>query len=251
MAYIALTFWLLAIVMTAWGVHRLWSGMIRAKVVNALLLPGTLVATLGHVLGLLVTGGTVRDTSLVGEDESGGPTTTPAPQTRIPFVGPIIVSMLPLLACMVAVFVLAQIWGRPVIAGLNVRTVGPDVPISLAGFWQLLRDGISLAESMGSAMARTNIAGWQGPLFLYLLVCLSVRMAPFPGHLRGALGAILIVGLGAALLSSLIGLAEAHVQDAWAILNLTAGTLLFLLIISALTRGIVELVRLVRGGSPE
>ena len=42
--YAALTFWLLTVVLIAWGVHRLWCGMARPRVVNAVLLPGTLVA---------------------------------------------------------------------------------------------------------------------------------------------------------------------------------------------------------------
>ena len=52
MLYLALTFWLLVIVLTAWGVERLWSGMVRPKILNTVLLPGTLVAQIGLVLGL-------------------------------------------------------------------------------------------------------------------------------------------------------------------------------------------------------
>ena len=68
MVYAAFTFWLLVIVLTAWGVHRLWSGMVKPKVLNTVLLPGTLVAQIGHVLGLLVTGATVTNTTLYKKD---------------------------------------------------------------------------------------------------------------------------------------------------------------------------------------
>ncbi|MCH8310314.1 MAG: hypothetical protein IIB17_07450, partial [Chloroflexi bacterium] len=50
MLYIALTFWLVVIVLTAWGVRELWGGMIKPKIINTILLPGTLVAQVGHVL---------------------------------------------------------------------------------------------------------------------------------------------------------------------------------------------------------
>ena len=66
------------------------------------LLPGTLVAQLGHVVGLLVTGATVRNNALLGND-SWDPETTTNPNPRIPIVGPIIIGMLPLLACGTAV----------------------------------------------------------------------------------------------------------------------------------------------------
>ncbi|MCH7591541.1 MAG: hypothetical protein IH989_02010, partial [Planctomycetes bacterium] len=71
MLYAALTFWLLTVVLIAWGVHRLWCGMARPRVVNAVLLPGTLVAQTGRVFGLLITGASVRTASLYDLDEGG------------------------------------------------------------------------------------------------------------------------------------------------------------------------------------
>ena len=73
MLYAALTFWLLVIVFCAWGVHALWSGLIKPRAVNTILLPGTLVAQLGHVLGLLITGNQVQNTALMSDDEDGKP----------------------------------------------------------------------------------------------------------------------------------------------------------------------------------
>ena len=49
MLYAALTFWLLVIVFSAWGVYWLWGRLVKPRVVNTVLLPGTLVAQLGHV----------------------------------------------------------------------------------------------------------------------------------------------------------------------------------------------------------
>src|SRR3989304_852994 len=98
MLYVAMTFWLLVCVLAAWGVHRLWCAIVPVRVLNALLLPGTLVALLGHILGLLVTGATVRTATLY-KDGSGDPETTTHPKPRIPVIGPAIIGMLPLLAC--------------------------------------------------------------------------------------------------------------------------------------------------------
>ncbi len=42
--YLSLTFWLLVIVLTAWGVHRILADLLKPKVLNTILLPGTLVA---------------------------------------------------------------------------------------------------------------------------------------------------------------------------------------------------------------
>lgn len=249
MLYASLTFWLLVIVLTAWGVHQLWTAMVKPKVLNTVLLPGTLAAQVGHVLGLLVTGATISNTTLYGDGESGAPETTPDPRPKIPIVGPVIIGMLPLVACATVIFFVARLLGAPVLGKIGAGTIGPTLPTTTAGVWQLLRDLITLVESIVSASLAADFTSWKTWLFLYLLVCLAVRMAPFPGNLRGALGAILILGIGAATLSSLLDVADPRVQNAWAVLNLTVATLLFLLLLSLLIRGGVGLVKLFSGQS--
>ena len=56
MFYAAMTMWLMVIVFTAHGIHRIWIGMVQPKIVNSILLPGTLVAPIGYVLGCFVSG---------------------------------------------------------------------------------------------------------------------------------------------------------------------------------------------------
>lgn len=246
MAYIALTFWLLVVVLTAWGVHRLWSGMVKPKVLNTVLLPGTLAAQVGHVLGLLVTGGTITNTTLYRNDESGDPSQTPDPDPKIPVVGPVIVGLLPLLACATAILVVARWLGDAALSQMSSGVVGPTLPVSFAGFWDFLRDVVSLAESMVISMARADWSGWQAWVFYYLLICLSVRCAPFPGNLRGALGAIVVLGIAGATADALVGVSDGRIRSAWAVLNLTVGVLLLLLLLSLVIRGCVGLVRLLR-----
>ena len=246
MTYIALTFWLLIIVLTAWGVHELLGGLVKRKVLNTILLPGTLVAQIGHVLGLLVTGATVNNTTLYKDDESGNPETTANPEPRIPVIGPIVIGLLPLLACALAIFVVARLLGTPILNGMNTRAVGPVLPTTVPGVWQLLRDQITLVESFVATTRQANFSDWRTSAFVYLVVCLTIRIAPFPGNLRGSLGAILVLGIGAATVSSLVDAADPRVQSAWAVLNLTVASLLFLLLVSLVVRGSVGLVKLLR-----
>lgn len=246
MIYAAMTFWLLFTVLTAWGVHRLWSGMVKPRIFNAMLLPGTLVAQLGHVLGLLVTGATVTNTTLFKDDDSGDPETTPAPASRIPVIGPVIIGMLPLLACATGIYFVAEYLGGDILANLSFQTVGPSLPETTSAFWQFLRDQITLSESIVAAASAANFTQWSTWLFMYLLVCLAVRMAPFPGNLRGALGAIVVLGVGAALVASLFDFADPRVQKGWSVLNLTVAALLILLMASLVVRGGVGLVQIIR-----
>ena len=246
MIYASLTFWLLVVVLTAWGVHRLWGQMIKPKVFNIILLPGTLVAQMGHVIGLLVTGATISNTTLIADDESGEPETTPNPKPRIPVIGPLVIGMLPLVACALALFLVASRLGGSMVATIQGAVISPTLPTTMSGFWQLLRDQITLVESIAAALAGADLTSGFTWLFVYLLICLTVRMAPFKGYLRGSLGAILVLGIGAAAVTSLFDVADPRVQSGWAVLSLTVGTLNLLLITSLVVRGAVGLTHILR-----
>ena len=220
--------------------------MIRPKAFNIALLPGTLVAQIGHVLGLLVTGATITNTSLLMDDESGEPRTTRDGHPKIPVIGPIIIGLLPLLACATGIYFLTRLLGHTVMTNMRAHVVGPSLPISMAGIWQLLRDQITLVEAMVAATTAANFGSWKTWVFLYLLVCLAVRIAPLRANLRGSLAAIVVLGIAAATITSLFDMADPRVQSGWAVLNLTVATLLLLLLISLVIRGGVGLVQILR-----
>lgn len=249
MLYAAMTFWLLVIVLAAWGVHQLWSSLLKPRVVNTVLLPGTLVAQLGHVLGLLVTGGTVNNTTLYKDDETGAPEQTQDPKPRVPIVGPVVIGMLPILACAAAIYFVARYLGDGVVQDMNCDSVAATLPATLSGFWELLRNLITLAEITLAAAVNSDLANWHVWLFLYLLVCLTVRMAPFPGNLRGSLGAIVVLGFLAFVVGQLAASTPENIRSGWPVLSLSVGILLVLLIFSLLVRGGVGLFKLLAGNA--
>lgn len=246
MLYAALTFWLLVIVFSAWGVHRLWSRLVKPRVVNSILLPGTLVAQLGHVLGLLVTGNSVKHTKLMGDDESGEPKSDTPERQRIPIIGPILVGLLPLVACGGLLYVAASLWGQSVLSGMGADAHGvePALPLVLGGVWQLLRDSVSLVEGMVNAIVSSEPFNWATVLFLYLAVCLTVRMAPFEGNRRGTIGAILLAGIVIGGIDSLPTGAHGFVTSSWPILTFAVAMLLFLLMLSLVVTGVVGMIRI-------
>lgn len=246
MLYAATTFWLLVIVFSAWGVHALWSRLVKPRAVNVVLLPGTLVAQLGHVLGILVTGGAVQNTTLMSDGEDGAPRADTPEKTRIPIVGSIIVGLLPLLACAGALYAAAHYWGGDVIGGADLD--GPSVPqalpTSVAEAWQLLHDGVNVMQDMTAAIAAANLRDWSTLLFLYLAVCLTVRMTPFEGNRRGAIGAILLAGGVIWLAGSLSAALHDGILASWPLLSFSVGMLLFLLLVSLLVTGGVGFARI-------
>lgn len=245
MLYAALTFWLLVIVFSAWGVHWLWSRLVKPRAVNTALLPGTLVAQLGHVLGLLITGNPVRNTTLMGDDEKGEPTADTPEKQRIPIIGPVLVGLLPLVACAACLYLVAISLGRSVLVDGVSPHLPEALPLTLAGLWELLRTSVTASENMLNAILSSDRLSWANWLFLYLAVCLTVRMTPFEGNRRGAIGAIVLSGLVIALLATVVSGVDGAVRSSWPILSFAMGMLLFLLLVSLLVSGVVGLIRIV------
>jgi len=244
MLYAALTFWLFVIIFAAWGVHSLLSRLVKPRIVNSLLLPGTLVAQLGHVLGLLVTGNEVRATRLMGDDEKGEPQAEQPESHRLPVIGSILVGMLPLVACAGCLYVARSLWGASVFRHEPFVQVSQALPTTLDGFWTLLRQCIDAMEGMVAAIQASDLPNWPTLLFLYLAVCLTVRMAPFAGHRRGAMGAIALAGLAAWIAGFATEQTSVLVQNSWPILSFAVAMLLFLLLVSLLLSGVVGLFRI-------
>ncbi len=243
MLYAAMTFWLLVVIFVAWAVHQLWSSMVRPRVVNSILLPGTLLAQLGRVMGLLISGGTVNNTTLMRDDEAGEPETDHKARSKIPVLGPVLVAMLPLLACAAGVYLATRELGGDILVRVSGHPVAQTLPLSVAAFWGLLRDTITLVERIVNAMTGGDLIYWRTVLFMYLVVCLTVRMAPLPGNLRGSLGAIVLLGVLAAVMGSALPAAARTVQNGWVVLTFSVGVLLLLLVVSLLVRGAVGLIK--------
>lgn len=244
--YAALTFWLVVIMFSAWGVHEIWSSLVKPRVVNSVLLPGTLVAQLGHVLGLLLSGNSVQNTTLMGDDEKGDPQSETPDQQRLPIFGPILVGLLPLVACAACLYIVARLWGGGVLGAGAAATmqVQQTLPTTLAGMWDLMHNSINLMKNMLDAIIKSDIPNWPTVLFLYLAVCLTVRMAPFEGNRRGAIGAIILAAVVISVLASLVPSARSFVQESsWPILSFAVGMLLFLLMVSLAVRGAIGLIR--------
>ncbi len=245
MIYAATCVWLTLIVLMAWSVHRLWQGIVKSRTVNGVLLPGTLIAQLGHVIGLLITGATVNNTAWVEDNDRGEPSTQPGFKPKIPFVGPIVVALLPMLALGGAIFLLVVRLGRPVIVQLPMDALSTELPVTVGAFWDQLRALVTLAEETLAAASSTGVTSWKTGLFIYLMTCFTVRMAPIPGNVRGHVGAIAAVGSIAALSATLSPKPLNIIQDGWPILSLTMGWLLLLMLLSLVARGAVETIQMI------
>ncbi len=120
-----------------------------------------------------------------------------------------------------------------------------SLPLSFDSLWELLRSSIAVAEWVAGTVLNSDFGEWQSWLFVYLIICLSVRMAPMPGTHRGAIGAVMLIGIMFILIGRYSPSPEVSLQTLWSLLNFTVGTLLCLLVISLMVRGGVGLFHII------
>ena len=185
MIYAAISIWLMTIVLLAWLVHHLWTTIIKPKTVHWLLLPGTFVAQTGRTIALLLTGAKINNTALMEDDEQGAPATDPHYEPKIPVFGPVIVGLLPMLATGVTIYFLIVKLGMPVVMAAPQDQISSDLPTTMSAFWDQLRALINQAEGTLNAVMAAEMTSWKSAVFAYLMICLTVRLAPFSGNSRG------------------------------------------------------------------
>ena len=243
MLYAAMVFWLLVLVFAAYGTHQLWAGIIKPNVLNVLLLPGTLIAQAGRIVGMLVTGAPINNAALLTTADPNKTAKNKTAQPKIPVIGPVLIALLPMLACGFAIHMLVTTIGRDVLTA-STELTSNTLPLTFNSPWELLRSTIGVAEHVTGIVLSSDFQNWQTWLFVYLMICLTVRMAPMPGAHRGAIGAVLLIGVFISVVGRFAEASAGAIEGLWDLLNFSVGCLLCLLLLSLMARGGVGLFRI-------
>ena len=243
MVYASVCLWVLVIVLLAWGVQTIWAGMTRPKTLNVALLPGTIAASLGRIIALLITGATFPDAQKGGSGATGSVELGPQPRMRV--AGPIIVAAIPMTILAALIYVLIVRLGAPVVSQIPQNQIARDLPLNMPAFWEQLRALVTLCEKTLDAVRNTEVATWQRAAFVYLMICLTVRLAPFPGNLKGHVLAVVLLCIAAVLAGTLTPRLEELISASWPLLCLTVGWLLLLLLASLIAKAFISSARTV------
>ena len=256
MVYVEFVIWLMLIVFCGIGVYRLWAQMVRPKWVSWALLPATLVSEMAYIFGCLVTGGEVRRAKLLSDakrDGSGEPTSETKPRWKV--LGPIIAALVAILACGAAIGLADRLLGEPVMKQFDFarRLADPaeqSAGVSLwQGLWLRLDNQLSLLRGMCETLAELDWLDWRVPLFVYLSICLSVRLAPVRRELRSTLAAAGILAVAIVLVGALTSRFDRILSFVRPALTYIWGVLLLLLVVTLVARGVVALARVLAGKS--
>lgn len=257
MIYAAFTLWLFLLTFAGIGVYKLWLGLIGPRWVNWLLLPGTVVSEMAYIFGCLITGGEIRRARLIdfGNTGDGHPQTEAAPKLKT--IGPLTASLMTVIACGAAILIVDGLLGESVVAtfatsagGLTPTALPAELPTAWAKFWVQAAGQLTLVRLMCETLGKMGWRQWQGPMFVYLAMCLSIRLTPVRRNLRATLGAVAVI----CALVALIGLVwrgfEDVLEQIWPLLTYIYATVLTVLAVTLVVRGAAALTNALRGKSP-
>jgi len=255
--YAAFTFWLMMIVFAGVGVYRLWTGFGRSAWVNWALLPGTVVSEMGYIFGCLITGGEIRRAKIVPKAgdksaDAGAPSTQATPRWKA--IGPVLAALISIAACAVAILTVNSLLGREVMGRFDTgggtlaqASLPKELPTSWNGLWDQVARQVHLLRRMCETWGDVDWLNWRTPLFVYVSLCLAVRLSPTGRPLRPTLGA----AAAAAAVIAIVGLIwrrfSALMQDAWPLLTYVWASLLAALVLTLIVRGLVLLARVLSG----
>ena len=235
MLYAVFVFWSIVAIFAAKAVYGLLGRVMPPKVLNYALLPGTLVAQIGHHLALLVTGGTVNQSRLANES-TGEPEIQADAKSRIPVLGPVLVAVVPIFLCGLAMVFAADFFSTKAMIQ-DPRIVLPaELPRTLPAFWDQVRALVNSLDHTGSMWKGANWNLWRTWLFAYLTICLTIRMSPLSQDLRPALLGVAMFGVIAWLIGMFTPQPADHLRQFWPKLSFLVSNLLLILVIT-LTAG--------------
>lgn len=260
--YLAFTLWLLLILFAGRGVFLLLGKLIRPASASWILLPGTIVSEMAYIFGCLITGGEIRKAKLLpdggGSKDSSGEPATEATQ-KLKTIGPIIASIIAILACGAAIVGVNQWLGDPVMKqflqdsrvedGFWVGSALPEkLPPDWNAFWDDLHGQVRLMHRLFDTLRQLKWSDWKVGLFVYLAVCFSVRLAPVGRPFRPTLIAVVLIAGTIMLVGCIFKKFQNLMTDpAWPLLTYVWTSLLILLSATLIVHGAVALVRAISG----
>jgi hypothetical protein len=244
------------------GVFALLAKLTKPVVVQCLLLPGSAVSELAYIVGCLITG-EVRRSRIMPDSKAGdgGQPATEA-QSKMGFFGPLIASTFAIVACGAAILAVNHYMGKSVIDQFSLKSdsllppkgsFNEKAPSSAAAavnyFWKLVHSQVDLLKRFTDALGELKWKVWKVPLFVYLSLCLGVRLSVATRPVRPTLAAVVLIAGTIAVIGALWEKFSDLMNEVWPLLSYVWGLLLLTLVATLLLSGLVALIRALAGKS--
>ena len=252
LVYVAFALYLFLILCMGIGVYKLWTKLVRPAWIDWALLPGTVVSEMSYIFGWLITGGEIQRAKLLSDDSKGSSSSSKTQaKPGLKTIGAILASLVGILGCAASLVAVQAVLGKKVIARFAGAWAEPGLPMELpaswSGFWGQAARLLDLQRATCETFAALEWGQWQVALFVYLSICLAIRLAPSRSTGRGTVGAIVLL----AALCALVGALSTGFRDvllkAWPLLTYVWAGLLTALMATLLLHGGVSVVRAIGG----
>ncbi len=246
------------------GVFTLLAKLTKPVIVACLLLPGTVVAELAYILGCLITGGEIRRSKIMPDSKAsdGGQPTTEA-QSKLGFFGPLIASTFAIVACGAAILAVNHYMGKDVVQNIaslksdgllppkgNFNDKAPSTMTAAVNyFWKLVHSQVDLLKNFTDTVGQLKWKDWKVPLFVYLSLCLGVRLSVATRPVRPTLAAVVLIAVTIAIIGALWEKFSDLMNEVWPLLSYVWGLLLLTLVATLLLSGLVALFKALAGKS--
>jgi hypothetical protein len=176
------------LILALYGLRRLWSRALPARVLVILTAPGVAVHELSHALACILSGAKVHSVTLFRSDGSGEVRHGPP---KLKYIGPMLIGLAPLLGGTLCLVLIGMLLRAPVNPfGVSTGGVQPDQ------LRFLLDLAVLVIDDLGLYLRASSWSDWRTYVFLYFAMCFALTMAPSGKDLKnGAVGILIICGL--------------------------------------------------------
>jgi len=181
----------------------------------------------------------------------GQPTTTATP--RLQFIGPVVASLMALVACGAAILLVHALLGEPVMARfldeefVSQVSLSKELPETWDALWDEVDKQVEILRRMCETWGSVDWLNWRVVLFVYLAACLAVRLGPVSRAIRGTLAAVAAVAGTIALIGAIHEPFIGVIHDVWPLLTYVWASLLMLLMGTLAGMGLLALWRIITG----
>jgi hypothetical protein len=188
-------------------------------------------------------------------DDGGGPDPSTQSTDKHKVLGPLVAAFMSIVACGACILLAHSMLGQSVITDFHMGSAkNPSpvaLPLSLPGtgraFWTQIDMQVELLRRMVDTLPDLKWGNWRIPAFMYLAICLAIRLAPGKRPLRATLGAVVVLAAIIGVLGLLWTRFDTLMSDLWPLVTFAWTLVLFLLCVSLIVRGAVGLVRALAG----
>jgi hypothetical protein len=245
--YLAFAFGFIVIIFTSFGIEKLWSKYLNAKIVKTFLFPGSVIHELSHALLCLVTGTTIKELNIFKLENSGG---MQHDRPKVPYLFDFFIATSPVFGCASVLIIISIILGNPIQVSESLPN---EITFSMKLVFDYAKNFLDMIWLTLNAFWKIGFHSISSTLFIIASIIFTVSMAPHKRDIKYIVLGFIILGAVLFFLElfgiSLLGYKwwDQALESSWKIVTYIISLLLTILFITSIIIGIINGIRLTLG----